>query len=70
MSSPRASPDSVIATALDSYEAAARALSELGWAFAAGAELPQLRWLAATAADAARDLAAVQLSITRWLLDL
>jgi len=59
-----------LAAAVDTYETAARAVCELEWALARAAGFEPLSSLAQTCADLTRDLAAVQLSTTRWILDL
>jgi hypothetical protein len=60
----------LMAASLDTYEAAARAVSELEWALARNAGFEPLSSLAAACADVTRDATAVQLSTARWLLDL
>ncbi|HLJ02123.1 MAG TPA: hypothetical protein VKT31_01710 [Solirubrobacteraceae bacterium] len=60
----------LMAASLDTYEAAARAVSELEWTLARSARFEPLSTLAATCADITRDATAVQLSTARWLLDL
>jgi hypothetical protein len=57
------------ATQLDAYEAAARGVSELAWLTAKALPDPActVTW---ACGDLARDVAAVQLSTARWILDL
>jgi hypothetical protein len=58
------------AGSLDTYEAAASAAVELQWLVAHSAMYEPLGALVRAWADVSRDTIAVQLSRTRWLLDL
>ena len=60
----------IVSATLDSYEAAARALTELEWDLGRRAAYKPLAFLATASAETTRDLAAVQLSAIRWCLDL
>ncbi len=60
----------IMGASLDAYEAAARTVSEIEWMLARHALLEPLSSFAAICADTTRDIAAVQLSTARWLLDL
>lgn len=62
--------DRIMGASLDAYEAAARTVSEIEWTLARHALLEPLSSFAATCADTTRDVAAIQLSTARWLLDL
>lgn len=66
---PHAAARSISAANLDSYEAAIRALTELEWMLAGALVTEPIRSMAAAWADLTRDIAAVQLSIARWVLD-
>ena len=59
----------VIETALDAYEAAIRATSDLQLRLAGRVPLAPARTLLRVSADLTRDLGAIQLSGARWLLD-
>jgi hypothetical protein len=60
----------IAATNVDVYEAAIRAVTELQWLIGRMAILEPLSSIARAWADTTRDATAVQLSITRWILDL
>lgn len=62
--------DRIMGASLDAYEFAARAVSELEWALARRVLAEPFSSIAATCADVTRDVAAIQLSTARWLLDL
>ncbi len=62
--------DRIMGASLDAYELAARAVSEVEWALARRVTSEPFSSFAATCADTTRDVAAVQLSTVRWLLDL
>jgi hypothetical protein len=57
------------ATQLDAYEAAARRVSELTWRMAWALPAPA-GTVTTVCGDLTRDIAAVQLSTARWMLDL
>jgi hypothetical protein len=60
----------VAAATLDTYEAAIRAISDLERIVARTTPFEPVSALAGSLADLTRDVAAVQLSALRWILDL
>jgi hypothetical protein len=59
----------LLAAQVDATEALARARSEFAWRLS-GALPDPARWFTRSYGDLVRDIAAVQLSSARWLLDL
>jgi hypothetical protein len=57
------------AAAIDAYEAGARAAADAQLAYARALEAQPARAIVVLCADMTRDVAAVQVSTARWLLD-
>jgi hypothetical protein len=70
LNAPPRAAKAVAAASLNTYEAAARAHTELQWLLARHAIQEPIGALLRAWADVTRDVIAVQMSTARWLLDL